>query len=38
MEKNIKKNVLYVEMNHFAVQQKLIHCKSSIHQLKIDKI
>ena len=36
MEKNIEKNVyIYVKLNHFAVQQKLIqHCKSAICQLK----
>lgn len=26
MEKNLKKNVQYVKLNHFAVQQKITHC------------
>ena len=42
MEKNIKENIwihiyvyLYVQLNHFAVQQKLTqHCKAIMHQLK----
>ena len=32
MEKNIKKECIYVYLNHFAVQQKGIHCKSTILQ------
>ena len=35
MEKNMKKNMcvyIYIYMNHFALHQKLTHCKSSILQ------
>ena len=35
MEKNIKKNVyIYVELNHFVVQQQLTHYKSTMLQFK----
>ena len=33
MEKN-KKEGVYLYLSHFAVQQKLTHCKSTILQLK----
>ena len=33
MENNMKKNIyIYIYLNQFAVQQKLIHCKSTILQ------
>lgn len=37
-KKNIRKNMCMYNWNHFAVHQKLTHCKSTILQCSLHKI